>query len=748
MHRYLLTLIIMFIMAAPSWGAAKITAAFDTLRDAEGATVNAGKSGTNTLEVVGATVGKMGGKPTMLISGPWADVRSFGAVADTGTDQSGYINAALATGKDILIPPGVWTINSRIRPTVNGQRILAMNGSVVRLMASVVQGTKAIDCTGLNDIEVVGLEIDGNYPTNDENLWNSAGVLFQSSTGGKVINCNIKNFRSSLNDAKGVWVLDADKTKVIGGSITNSNNNYIVQKGSYNDITSTLLEDNYLSEAYSVYTGTPSTDPSLHNTFSNLTIRNVNVAINIQGAMYTAGTTFTIENCLGAIQLGGGGNSITNGTIKYGSRTTGVYAGIQTLPLDPEGNAPLIQSTVSNVIIDVAGRPARGISVTGGVDNGTPNFTFTEVSVTDSTRTQGDTSPGWFFENAKNIIVQGGGASYLGSQSFFFANASGLDADKSRKIRLIDVSANSAKYHNIFVAVNAVDGLVIDSGEIKNGNQAGGTYAGLAISTGNANITNTARVFDDQAIPTQTTGIYDPGNAITAGTLVPYTGASTTVDLNNKILRNVNNLSIGATANPHPFYMLSVDPTMRVESSSVNATLKQNRLVLGNYINANPDFWEIGGISSSTNNSVYIGGSNASYAAATDISFYTGADINTTTGTRQLLIDKPGNGITFYDVQRSAHHVNVNGGTPPALSACGTSPAIASGSNDHAGRFIIGATGTGCTATFNVAYTNIPSCVVTSQTSNNITSYTSSASALTVVGGPGTYDYICTGLGE
>jgi hypothetical protein len=82
----------------------------------------------------------------------------------------------------------------------------------------------------------------------------------------------------------------------------------------------------------------------------------------------------------------------------------------------------------------------------------------------------------------------------------------------------------------------------------------------------------------------------------------------------------------------------------------------------------------------------------------------------------------------------------------PALTSCGSSPVLSAGSNDHAGMFTIGSTGTGCIATFGTAYTNIPSCVVTAETVANLTSYTLSATAITIVGLPGNFHYNCTGL--
>jgi hypothetical protein len=89
-------------------------------------------------------------------------------------------------------------------------------------------------------------------------------------------------------------------------------------------------------------------------------------------------------------------------------------------------------------------------------------------------------------------------------------------------------------------------------------------------------------------------------------------------------------------------------------------------------------------------------------------------------------------------------HWSANG-TAPALTNCGTSPTIESGSNDHVGIFTIGSTGTGCTITFAVAYTNAPACVVSG---GSASTHTQTNAALTVVAIPGVYNYNCTGLNQ
>lgn len=87
----------------------------------------------------------------------------------------------------------------------------------------------------------------------------------------------------------------------------------------------------------------------------------------------------------------------------------------------------------------------------------------------------------------------------------------------------------------------------------------------------------------------------------------------------------------------------------------------------------------------------------------------------------------------------------------PALSSCGTSPAITTGSSDYAGTITTGTgTPTGCVITFSVAYGAAPACVVTSRTApaTSTPAYTVSTTAITLTQAAVNsvvWDYVCVG---
>lgn len=89
------------------------------------------------------------------------------------------------------------------------------------------------------------------------------------------------------------------------------------------------------------------------------------------------------------------------------------------------------------------------------------------------------------------------------------------------------------------------------------------------------------------------------------------------------------------------------------------------------------------------------------------------------------------------------------GGAAPALSTCGTGPAIQAGSNDQAGRLVTGSGATTCTITFARTYGSAPACVVSAEVATQPT-YTVSATAITFATSIAStaYHYNCRGIGS
>jgi hypothetical protein len=121
-------------------------------------------------------------------------------------------------------------------------------------------------------------------------------------------------------------------------------------------------------------------------------------------------------------------------------------------------------------------------------------------------------------------------------------------------------------------------------------------------------------------------------------------------------------------------------------------------------------------------------------AQGTYLSFVNSANGTATAQVERMRIDQNGNvGI---GTTSPASKLTVKGhigtdGLAPALTSCGTSPSIVTGSTDTAGEVTEGTISTGCTITFQTAYARAPFCTATGQ-AGLVFTYTISASALTI----------------
>lgn len=95
-------------------------------------------------------------------------------------------------------------------------------------------------------------------------------------------------------------------------------------------------------------------------------------------------------------------------------------------------------------------------------------------------------------------------------------------------------------------------------------------------------------------------------------------------------------------------------------------------------------------------------------------------------------------------------HLDTGVQTAPAVTSCGTSPTITG--TDTAGKVTIGSSASStCTLTFEEAYANAPSCVLTNGTVDVPVWATTSTTVLTITDGAGDFSsdvimYICVGL--
>lgn len=99
-----------------------------------------------------------------------------------------------------------------------------------------------------------------------------------------------------------------------------------------------------------------------------------------------------------------------------------------------------------------------------------------------------------------------------------------------------------------------------------------------------------------------------------------------------------------------------------------------------------------------------------------------------------------------YSANAGKDHVAFTGSAPTPSSCGGGSPSLDATASDGGGTITEGSSASGCTLTFAHAYNTAPHCTVSSPTGSALTSYTATASALTIVNGSASGDkftYVC-----
>jgi len=93
------------------------------------------------------------------LMGPVANVKSFGALGDGVTNDSIAIQAAFATGLDVVFPAGFYPANN-LSQTTNGQRLIALGNMYI-----VKNANGPILASSGNDVQCHGLQFRGDSAT-------------------------------------------------------------------------------------------------------------------------------------------------------------------------------------------------------------------------------------------------------------------------------------------------------------------------------------------------------------------------------------------------------------------------------------------------------------------------------------------------------------------------------------------------------------------------------------------------------
>jgi hypothetical protein len=91
------------------------------------------------------------------------DVKMLGAVADGATPAAAFLNAAIARGGEVIIPPGTYILEAPLTPPSNTV-IRALGRVVLKAQDGSAAAPLLLHATEKNNITVIGIEFDGNMP--------------------------------------------------------------------------------------------------------------------------------------------------------------------------------------------------------------------------------------------------------------------------------------------------------------------------------------------------------------------------------------------------------------------------------------------------------------------------------------------------------------------------------------------------------------------------------------------------------
>lgn len=144
-------------------------------------------------------------------------VKDFGAVGDSVTLETAQVQAALNSGRDVLIPDGGTYVVGALTMTTPGQRLLG-NGTLKAVAGANHQLLRVL----ANDVVIDGVRFDGTAAKSNTGQVNDI-IRVESVSGVKVQNCRINGSKGG-----GIAILNSSRCIVTGNYITSVNDNGIL----------------------------------------------------------------------------------------------------------------------------------------------------------------------------------------------------------------------------------------------------------------------------------------------------------------------------------------------------------------------------------------------------------------------------------------------------------------------------------------------------------------------------------------
>jgi len=154
------------------------------------------------------------------------------------------INAAIASvdgtgGGEIIVTAGTYDADAALTNTTKNNVTLrgTGNSTKIKIPDSTTDNFNMFNVTGVSNFKILDIEFDGNHQNNTND---GHGLYLNQITGLTIQNCTIKNNRWA-----GIHVLESTDVKIIGNTITDSDENSGIVAGY--DSQDVIISNNFVS---------------------------------------------------------------------------------------------------------------------------------------------------------------------------------------------------------------------------------------------------------------------------------------------------------------------------------------------------------------------------------------------------------------------------------------------------------------------------------------------------------------------
>lgn len=281
--------------------------------------INVPTGGGGSTETFGNDYTRTG--DSVFLRGVWVNIKDYGAVGDGSTNNVNAIRAALATGKNVFIPEGIFYVSTVIEVTTVGQIIM---GTGEKSVIKYTGNDRAL-WLHANRSRVTQLKFIG--PGKAAGVTFNSGIFLYDAVGCVVDNCYFEGFSgvSEINGGGAIFAAFIGTSNTDGARIVNNyfkdNNSAVAisSRGEYVIVANNTFGSNTVAVYLAGGNATVANNVIHNNTYGVKTINGVNSAHSIIANNLINHNTYPlwIENVDHGLGLDISHNMVYFGTLKF-----------------------------------------------------------------------------------------------------------------------------------------------------------------------------------------------------------------------------------------------------------------------------------------------------------------------------------------------------------------------------------------------------------------------------------------------